>query len=85
MMDSNVLLAARRGNELAKQALDQSGYTTVRSPAMGAVALDVAEELFAEFSDEAGVACQACPQPFEIRADDLLDAEEFAAAVKEAA
>jgi hypothetical protein len=67
--DSNVIAAAHRGNDLAQQALDQSGYgETAQQGDVAEIALGVAEELFAEFSDEAGIVCE----PFGDHADSDL-------------
>jgi len=52
LVDSNVVAAAAAGNELAQEALDQSGAAMTGTPEMLAVALDVAEELFEEFTAE---------------------------------
>ena len=48
--DSNVVAAAAAGNELAQAALDQSGAAMTGTPEMTAIAVDVAEELFEEFT-----------------------------------
>lgn len=70
--DSNVVAAARRGNDLALQALTQSGFgDTSRQGAVAEVALEVAEELFAEFSEEAGVVCEPLAEPTEL--DSVLE------------
>lgn len=47
-----MLAAAREGNEQAREALKQSGYSPRLSPQMKSIALDTALELFDEFSDE---------------------------------
>lgn len=65
--DSNVIAAARRGNDLARQALVQSGFgDTSRQGAVAEIALEVAEELFEEFSLEAGVVCEPLAEPHEL-------------------
>lgn len=70
--DSNVIAAARRGNDLAVQALAQSGFgDTSRQGAVAEIALEVAEELFAEFSEEAGVVCEPFGEPHEL--EDLFE------------
>lgn len=69
--DSNVVAAAARGNELARQALTQSGFydTSLQGP-VAQIAVDVAEELFEEFSDEAGVVCEPFADPHELALED---------------
>ena len=56
--DTNVVLAASRGNELAVAALEQAGVGQTGTLGVQSVALDVAEELFVEFSEEAGIVCE---------------------------
>jgi len=52
LVDSNVVAAAAAGNELAQAALDQSGAAMTGTPEMTAIAVDVANELFEEFTAE---------------------------------